>query len=170
MNPKMYMLVGMIASGKSSYCKNAAKAGHLTLNDDSVVNMLHADNYSLYAKELKVLYKSIETSIASLALCHGKSIIIDRGVNVSDKGRKRWLALAGSYDVPCEAIIFPHTHTSVHATRRVKHDGRGYGFEYWFDVANHHESIYVEPTLGEGFDKIHQISFEQIETGMVIDG
>jgi predicted kinase len=166
---KMYVLVGHIASGKSSYCKNAAKVGQIILNDDAIVNLLHADDYTLYDKNLKILYKSIETSILSLGLCLGKSIIIDRGLNVSIKGRQRWLALAKSYDVECHAIIMPMDTPQVHAERRTKHDARGHDYNYWLDVAKTHVSVYNAPSIEEGFDKIHCLGFSQILNGKVID-
>lgn len=169
MKPKIHVLVGPIASGKSTYCQSAAKAGIISMNDDAVVTLLHGNDYSLYDEDLKILYKSIETSIVSFVLCHGRIVAIDRGVNVSAKSRQRWITLAHSYDVQCEAVIFPKDTPEVHAGRRAK-DGRGHDYDYWLKVAKHHDSIYNEPSLEEGFDKIHKISYEQIIVGKVIDG
>ena len=166
---KVYILVGHIASGKSGYCKNAAKKGLITLNDDALVNLLHGDDYTLYDNRLKILYKSIENNIFSLGLCLGKSVIIDRGVNVSIKGRKRWIALANSFDVPCEAIVFKIEKPEVHAKRRCEHDGRGHSYEYWLNVAKHHHSIYKEPSCEEGFDKVHCIEYTEILAGKVVE-
>ena len=168
MKPKISVLVGMIASGKSTYCKQAAKHGSIILNDDAIVKMLHADDYTLYDKKLKLIYKSIENNIISLALCAGRSIIIDRGLNVSKQGRKRWLALAKSFDVECHAIIMPKDTPEVHAERRFKSDGRGHPHEYWSRVANHHESVYSYPTVEEGFNEIHALSFAEISRGEMI--
>ena len=66
--------------------KNAAKQGFIIINDDAIVNMLHADNYILYDKKLKLLYKTIENQIISVALAMGHSVLIDRGLNVSKEG------------------------------------------------------------------------------------
>jgi predicted kinase len=169
MNPKIYILVGCIASGKSTYCKNAAKSGQIIINDDSIVNLLHADDYTLYDKNLKILYKSIELNILSMGLCLGKSIVIDRGLNVSIKGRQRYLALAKSYDVECHAIIVPMDTPQVHARRRADHDGRGHDYDYWLDVAKAHYYSYDTPSIDEGFDKIHCLEFSQILNGKVIN-
>ena len=49
------LLVGCIASGKSTYCRNAAKAGTIIINDDDIVNMLHGGQYGLYDKKLKII-------------------------------------------------------------------------------------------------------------------
>lgn len=164
---KIFVLTGMIASGKSTYCKNAAKKGFIILNDDSIVNLVHADDYTLYDKKLKILYKGIENQLIALGVALDKSIIIDRGLNISLRGRKRWLALAGSFDVPCEAICFTNDGPEVHAKRRFDSDSRNHGYDYWLDVAKHHNSVYAIPSLDEGFDKIHHISFEEVQKGVV---
>lgn len=165
---KLQILVGMIASGKSSYCKNIACKGYLCVNDDAIVNMLHADQYTLYDKNLKLLYKSIENNIISSALCMNKNVVIDRGLNISFQGRQRYIALAKSFDVLCEAIVFAKEDPEVHATRRAKSDPRGYDLNYWTNVANTHNGLYCEPTLQEGFDKIHLINFQQIQNKLII--
>ena len=169
MNPKIQCLVGMIASGKSTYARNAARQGVICMNDDAIVNMLHADEYTLYDKGLKVLYKTIENQIIGTALAMKRSVLVDRGLNVSVEGRNRWLALANSFDVPCEAIVFKNEGPEVHAKRRTKSDPRGHDYGYWLGVASIHFGSYVEPDKSEGFSKIHYISFEEIQAGKVIE-
>lgn len=168
MTPKIYVLVGMIASGKSTYCKNAAKHGQVIMNDDAIVNMLHADDYTLYDKKLKILYKSIENNIISLGLCMGKTVVIDRGLNVSKSARQRWIATAKSFDVPCEAVVFAKDSNEVHARRRFDKDARGHSYDYWLKVATEHGNQYQIPTAIEGFDNIHFISYNQILNGQII--
>jgi predicted kinase len=158
----------MIASGKSTYAKQAARKGAICMNDDAIVNMLHADDYTLYDKSLKVLYKTIENQVIGTALAMNRVVLVDRGLNVSLEGRRRWLALARSYDVPCEAIVFPFASPTVHAERRFKSDHRGHDFDYWLRVADLHASQYTPPSIAEGFSHIHQISFAEIQQGRVI--
>lgn len=165
---KLQVLVGPIASGKSTYARSAAKNSVICMNDDAIVNMLHADDYTLYDKRLKVLYKSIENHIIGTALAMDRIVMVDRGLNVSVRGRKRWIALANSFDVPCEAIVFKNEGPEVHAQRRTHSDSRGHPFEYWLRVAKRHQSEYKEPTVEEGFSAIHFISFDEIQEGKVI--
>jgi hypothetical protein len=164
---KIQVLCGMIASGKSIYCKNAAKQGIICLNDDSIVNMLHGNDYTLYDKSLKILYKSIENHVIGTSLAMNRIVLVDRGLNLSLRGRKRWLALGKSFDVPVEAIIFKNEGPEIHAKRRTKSDPRGHDFNYWKKVANTHHSEYTEPSMMEGFDAIHHISFEEIQSGKI---
>lgn len=168
MTPKIYVLVGMIASGKSSYCKNAAKHGSIIINDDAVVNLVHADDYTLYDKKLKILYKTIENNIISLGLCFGRTVLVDRGLNISKKARQRWIALARSFDVECDAIEFPRDAVNVHANRRYESSNRGHSYEYWLKVATEHGKQYEDPTIAEGFNKVHYINFDEIISGHLV--
>jgi predicted kinase len=168
MEAKIHVLVGMIASGKSTYCKTAAQKGSLIMNDDAIVALVHADDYTLYDKKLKILYKSVENHIIALGIALNKLVVVDRGLNVSVRGRKRWIALAHSFDVPCEAISFPNEGPAVHAERRAKGDGRGHGYDYWLKVAEAHNSVYAPPSLDEGFDAVHHITFDEIKKGTII--
>jgi predicted kinase len=162
---KIQVLVGMIASGKSTYARNAARNGVICVNDDAVVNLVHADDYTLYDKTLKTLYKSTENHIISVALAMGRTVLVDRGLNLSLRGRQRWLSLAQGFDLPCEVIQFPIEAPAVHAERRAKSDPRGHDFAYWLRVAEHHFSEYVPPTLDEGFSAIYDITFADVMEG-----
>jgi len=122
----IYVLVGEIASGKSTWTRNAVANGDLVVNDDAIVNMLHADQYIAYDTSLKPLYKSIEDHIIHCAIMIGRSVIIDRGLNIKLTARKRFIALARSLDVQVSAIIFPRHTPEEHALRRFKSDNRGH--------------------------------------------
>lgn len=165
---KLQILCGMVASGKSTYCRFAARQGIISVNDDAIVTMLHADDYTLYSTDLKLLYKSVENHIIATALAMGRSVVVDRGLNLSPEGRRRWIALAHSFDVPCEAIIFKNDGPECHARRRANADNRGHSLEYWTRVAEYHNSLYIPPAIEEGFDAIYNISFDDIQQGKVI--
>lgn len=166
---KIVVLSGAIASGKSTYACNAARKGYICVNDDAIVNLVHGGDYTLYQKDLKILYKSIENHIVSTALAMGKSVIIDRGRNNNKFGRKRWIALANSYDAFVEAIVFKNEGPEIHAKRRFQHDSRGHTYEYWFDVASAHQLEWEEPSVLEGLNAVHSIPFSDIIEGKIID-
>ena len=148
------LLVGMISSGKSTYCKTLAEAGWIVINDDAIVNCVHNGDYTLYSKSLKPLYKSIENHIFQMAVVMGKDVVIDRGLSISLHARARWLALAKSFDVPIQAVVFEVFAPEVHAIRRFESDRRGHTYEYWLDVAQVHWGQYIQPTIDEGFDAV----------------
>lgn len=153
------ILVGMIASGKSTFSKDRAVEGWLVLNDDAIVNLLHANFYPLYQERLKPLYKSIENTIVQNSILMSEKLVIDRGLNITKKSRKRFISIAKSMDCPVRAIVFPKEKPDIHAERRFSHDPRGHSLEYWLEVASHHSNIYEDPTLEEGFDEIIVIDY-----------
>lgn len=162
------VLVGPVASGKSTYAKNAARNGFICVNDDDIVNLIHANQYTLYDKSLKILYKSIENHVVGTALAMDKKIIADRGLNISVQGRKRWISLANSFDAPCVAVVFQNEGAEIHAHRRFQTNSRGRTYEQWLEVALHHQKQYQEPKIEEGFSGIHYISHEEILAGKII--
>ena len=164
---KLQILVGMIASGKTTYSKLAAMQGIICVNDDDIVNLVHGGNYTIYDKNLKLLYKSIENHIISQALGMGRTVLIDRGLNISRQGRERYIALAKSFDVPIEAIVMTKESPEIHAQRRFDSNSRGYAYKYWLDVAKIHDGIYERPTIKD-FSSIHNISFNDIIEGKVV--
>jgi predicted kinase len=159
---KIEVLVGTICSGKSTWCKTLAQEGWIVINDDAIVNAVHANNYTLYKKELKPLYKSIEDHIFHTAIAMGKNVVIDRGLNNSIHSRKRWLALAKTLDTPIGAVVFPVWKPEEHARRRIACDGRGHDFAYWLKVAERHLNDWETPTLEEGFDYIDHYQWREV--------
>ena len=76
--PKVEILVGFIASGKSTYSKHRASQGAIVINDDAIVNAVHSNIYELYDKNLKPLYKAVENTILEMALALNRDVVIDR--------------------------------------------------------------------------------------------
>lgn len=148
------VLVGHIASGKSTYCSQRALEGCVILNDDAIVSMVHGGHYDLYNEAWKPLYKSVEDHILHIAVAMGKDVIIDRGVNISKSSRVRWIALAKCMDVSVRAVSFQVFPPEVHADRRYKSDNRGHIQSYWLMVAKAHAARYEAPELSEGFCEI----------------
>ena len=151
---KLQILISMIAGGKTTYSKRAADKGIICVNDDAIVTMLHGGNYTSYNKELKVLYKAIEHTIIEVGVALNKTILIDRGLNISMRARKRYLAIADSLDIECEALWLPNLGPHYHAEARFKKENRGHSLEYWEKVSRYHDLIWKEPELSEGFSKI----------------
>ena len=65
---RLEVLVGPIASGKSTYCIERAREGAMVINDDAIVNSLHANQYDKWNKKLKPLYKAIENLSITISL------------------------------------------------------------------------------------------------------
>lgn len=170
MKPQIQVLVGTIASGKSTYARNFSRCGGVVVNDDAIVMAVHGGDYSQYKEELKTLYKTTENHICQTALAMGRAVAIDRGVNLTSESRLRWLGLGKSLDVPVTAVLFPFSDAVTHARRRYNHDDRGHSESYWLEVAIHHLSQLEIPTTDEGFTNVYSVNFQDIKNGRVLDG
>lgn len=124
------VLIGPVASGKSTWTKSRALDGALVSNDDAWVTAVHGGNYKSYDKRLKSLYKGYENNTVNMGAALGRDVIIDR-TNLTRRMRARYIHLAQSIDMPIYGIIFPIASAEVHAERSVNADGRGYDYEYW---------------------------------------
>lgn len=142
-NTKVEILVGMVASGKSTYSRSRADEGAIIINDDSIVTSVHGGNYSLYDPKLKSLYKSISSNIIYNAVSIGKDVIID-STNILRDSRMRFISIAKSLDVRSVIVKFPFSDPLTHAKRRFESDHRGYTLEHWLSVVNKHFNNYEE--------------------------
>lgn len=147
------ILVGPMASGKSTYCNKAAKQGAIIICDDDITMMLHGGNYSLYNTELIPLYKAVENTIIQMGLALNRNVIIDRP-NYSIKMRRRYIGLAHSLDALVTCRMFPDEGSSIQALRRFKRNSRGLSLIQWTEAAMRHANLYEEPHLSEGINQI----------------
>ncbi len=147
------ILVGPMASGKSTYCNQEAKNDAIIVCDDDITNMVHGSNYSLYTTELIPLYKAIENNIIQMGLALNRHVIIDRP-NYSIKMRRRYIGLAHSLDAWVTCRIFPDEGSSIQALRRFKRNPRGLSLQQWTEAAIRHADLYEVPGYNEGIDQI----------------
>ena len=162
----MELLIGPIASGKSTWTARRAREGAIVLNDDSLVTSLHGGHYDLYDKKLKPVYKTIPLMMAGMAVLAGRDVVID-STNLTRAVRGRWIGMAKMYDIPVVGVLFDRKSPAEHAGRRANADDRGHGFDYWLNVARYHDSIYEAPDVSEGMDNLVPI---EVATEMLSEG
>jgi predicted kinase len=155
--PRVKLLIGPIASGKSTLTRRFADRGDIIVNDDAIVTAVHGGNYRLYNEKLKPLYKATEHSIIMSALSMGRDVVIDRP-NFRESTRRRYIELARSFDVPTTGYIMAKAAPEEHAARRMKSDPRGYTLQYWIEVAKAHELRWQNPSMDEGFAGLIYVS------------
>jgi predicted kinase len=154
---EIILLVGNIASGKSTLVRRYAAKGYLIINDDSLVSAIHGGCNKTYDKKLKPLYKAIEECIFSHGAALGKSIVIDRP-NMSIATRSRYIGMARSRDMSVSVIVMPMQDALIHAKRRYNNDCRGLPLTDWDKAAIRLANSYEAPSLKEGIDQISYLS------------
>jgi predicted kinase len=152
---KIELLIGMIASGKSTYAARRADAGALVVSHDALTAMLHG-RYR-YEADLKPAYLGMMLHIAWRGVTAGRDVVIDR-THLTRESRRIWVAAARErWGVPIVAVVFPRRSPEAHAIRRAAADLRGRSFEEWLHVARHHAGqVDAEPLdwEAEGFSAV----------------
>lgn len=130
------LLIGMIASGKSTYSLARAKEGALVISHDSMIDSLHCQ-YT-YDKALHDTYHAIEEATLEAIIKHSdRDIIIDR-THLTRRSRMRWTAIAKKHNVPIIAVKFKIWNPEVHAGRRHFYNSRGLSYDKWREIATAH--------------------------------
>lgn len=164
---KLEILVGMIASGKSTYARKRADEGAIVVCHDDLTAMLHG-RYR-YEQGLRSAYREAEEAIASTFIAAGRDVVIDR-THLTRESRERWIKFArwgvftDVYPIAPTLIVvvFPNEGIDVHAGRRFDADPRGRSLEDWRGVAELHcAQALTEPLdwKSEGFDGVTSPEF-----------
>lgn len=174
MTRKLYVLVGMIASGKSTWAREKADEGAVVVCHDDLTQMLHG-RYR-YEADMRICYRQMEEEIADAALLWGRDVVIDR-THLTRESRKRWIDFGRNLNrihrwrgrrepfVEVIAVAFPRKIAYVHAKRRYESDSRGRSFHEWRQVAGHNQDqADAEPLSdAEGFDRIIRDEIIRVE-------
>lgn len=143
---RLEILFGPIASGKSTYARERAKAGALVANDDSIVLAVHGGEYGAYCETLKPLYKSIRHQIISAAASADLDVIVDStGLKRSTRDFLRLLGRQLDFDVYLTIFRKGLFGGKVDGIRRFKADPRGMTKDEWVRIADHHATIVDYP-------------------------
>ncbi len=152
--PNIVLLVGNIASGKSTEAKKLAAQGYVVVSSDAITMGLHAGDYSAYRTEHQDMYQEIHLATARAALRRGLSVVVDK-LNATKESRQRWVDLARELDAEISAVILPQEAPEVHAQRRMESDPRGLAYEDWLRVAREvFAARYEQPEIIEGIMEV----------------
>jgi len=151
----LYICVGLIGSGKSTWARENAKKGQNTV----IVNRDHLRTMLLgkyrYDKRFEPIIKNMALDIASRALTYGLSVVIDETC-LTRSSREGWVStIAAPYD-RCVAVHFTNTEGNV--DRRMADDPRGYSREKWQEVYDGMLARFEPITEDEGFDEVIEVS------------
>jgi predicted kinase len=97
--PKLLMLKGLPASGKSTLAKEMVASGnYVRVNRDSLRQMLHNGKWSGKNEDVTV---QTEIAMVEAALDAGKSVVVD-DTNLNPKNEQMWKNIAHVYDATFE--------------------------------------------------------------------
>ena len=148
-SPVLELLVGNIASGKSSWTEPRASEGWITVNNDSLVRSMHGGNYD-WERQIPGLKTSLGILIVETAGAHGRSVVIDN-TNRTSSGRLPFVAAARrAGGMKVRAILFPRSSPETHARRRFEADARAMPHDYWLEVARLVDQEWAPPGDDEG--------------------
>jgi predicted kinase len=143
--PTLYLMVGLPASGKTTYAKKELSDAIRVCYDD-LVEMLTGE----WDVKHTGLYHALEQAIIQTALFRGYDVVVDR-TNVTRKVRQRFAAIAYNADAEMEAVIV--TVSLKTALERNKNRERVVPEEA---IKKLHQE-WEEPTEDEGFSKFRHI-------------
>jgi predicted kinase len=146
----IYLLVGLIGSGKSTWAKNKAKDGKIVIiNRDAIREMIKGEY--VFHTDYEPFVKAACYDLVTTALDYGFDIIIDE-TNISRPKRLAWLDLIyiASQDRQVEAkiIVVYFTEKEKNVENRMTAP-KGQSREIWKTVYQKMLDNFEEPTLGE---------------------
>ena len=154
------ILVGNIASGKSTYARERARQGALVVSMDALLTALHGGLYA-YDKELKETYRLVQSALITAAIRADRDVVVDDR-NHTEIKRARLIAIAAKEGEPVAATVFEREEPMVHSERRVRAGDRGVSGSQWFEVADTTDREWQEPNATEGLDRITYIRHREM--------
>ncbi len=159
MNKKLIILIGVPASGKSTYLKKHLHEYNLPYiaSTDNIIISLHPEltyneAYSIESKNFKKLNRLMVQGMED-AIFEGRDVIVDR-TNMKPKIRKKYLAMVDdTYEKI--AIVFSVDKKDFLERNKVRMELEGKNIP--LKVYEEMSSAYTAPTKEEGFNKIIHI-------------
>lgn len=145
------LLVGNIASGKSSSTRHRAAEGWITVNHDSLVRSMHGGEYA-WEDQVPGLKTELGLLILKKAAEQGHSVVVDN-TNRGRSHRAPFVAAARRSGMKVRAILFPSSPPEIHARRRFDSDPRGRSIDYWLEVAR----LVEEKSERPGADEVDEL-------------
>lgn len=149
----LIVLVGNIASGKTTLAKEYVDKGYVCITRDGLRYSIGCGNYIFNLKYEPVVFKT-ELFLLEEFMKLGINIIIDE-VGINNSHRARYLALATYYKYKTTAMILPEITKEEALRRRAKQNTHGnQSTKVWDKVWDKFNAAYHRPSKEEGFDRV----------------
>jgi len=143
---KVYILTGLIGSGKSTWAKRKVQEDDnaIIINRDSIRTMIK-DKY-IYHKKYEEFIKEIAREILFTAIGYGFNVIIDE-TNLTKEKRAFWIQEVGCY-IDVQTILVYCTESERNLEYRMR-EPRGQDYKKWKTVLEGMKKSFEEPELSE---------------------
>lgn len=163
----MYILIGNIASGKSTWLKSRGLdrsieyKGKVILSRDNIRKQFakSVGKEYLYEKHLEpIIHSIVEEYTYGYCYIGTQNIFIDE-TNMTISGRQMFIDIGSNYGYKIISVVFPDLGEDEHVRRRLE-DNHGCELrdglteDVWRRVYREKKEKYEEPILEEGFDEI----------------
>ena len=148
---KLILLIGNIASGKTTETLKLVKEGYRVISRDAIRYMVGAGNY-IFDIDLEPTIKRSTLALLEEFLKDEINIVYDE-VNVSKKLREPTIKLAKKYGYEVYALILPRVSKEESVNRRLKDNHGETSKDVWEIVWENFDKLYEEPTKEEGIKR-----------------
>jgi len=150
----LVMLIGNIASGKSTMAKRFDKAGYLCVSSDSIRYMFHPNEYIFGADQEYAVHTTEVSAVRSIMELGFNVCVDDAGSSIKD--RREWMIeLAKQNGYKVIAVKMPNLAKHVSVRRRLKSNHGKYDKKRWEQVYDMFQKTNCPPTIKEGFYGIY---------------
>ena len=157
MTKELIILVGNIGSGKSTFTKKVQEnRQYVVISRDSLRYGIGGGNY-VFNLEYESIIWDTELFLFRSFVRQEVPIIIDE-VGVTKEMRKRYINFAKLHGYFIQAVILPRISMEECVDRRMNDPHGQYDRKLWEKLWSKFNSMYEEPTLAEGFDRIVDLS------------
>jgi uncharacterized short protein YbdD (DUF466 family) len=151
--PVAQVLIGNIASGKSTYVKRMQEKNPdvKIVSRDAWRHSLERDNYVFNLNLEPKITKCVEAELL-LYTSYGSDIIIDE-THMTRRARGWCIGLIPKHYI-IEAVVFPDRGEDNHVSARLSSNHGSTPESTWREVYRRNAQRYEEPTEAEGFDSV----------------
>ena len=151
----LILLIGNIASGKSTLSKEYAEKGYVVVSRDAIRYMVGAGEY-VFNPDLEPVIKTGTQALLEKFLEDELCIVYDE-VNVCESLRQPTIELAKKYGYTITAVVLPRISKKKSVNRRVKDPHGTDDRDVWNTVWTNFNLMFQFPTLAEGIDEIIEL-------------
>lgn len=155
---RVYLLIGNIASGKSTWRKSHTE--HFVVSRDDIRYTLCPGKYTFDRELEKAVAAMADAQLEAMLKYGDKDIVIDE-TNMSKKVRKRTLRLVEKYNAEAIAVCFPDKGRDEHVRRRLRDNHGDLSEVTWNGVYDGLVSAFEFPEWSEGFLEIRCIKTKE---------